>query len=689
MEKIKLSEWAKDHGKTYRQAWNLVANDKFPEPIERTKKGQIMVIRESSKSTVAVIEKQDKKQVTFVEPASADLVEDFFLNKKRSTAARRNKAATTQRTDPYYFIENGVDPYRGDSRGNKSGNDAISVRDTIILTQKAYYNFSDFRNIIDVMTEFSTNNIYFRGGTQKSRDFCTKFFRNMNLLGLQDKVFREFYRSGTVPIYKYEGLISGEYINNLNKVYGSDLSKALKTVTLPIKYVILNPANIIVAGNISFSSPEFYQRLTPYEIQRLKSPRTEEDQQFFDTLDQNIKKLIKTGIVDQNIDILLDPKYTYLLFNKKQDYEPMPIPMGWPVLSDLNWKAEMKAIDMAVARTTQRVVLLVKTGYESKDGDYMVDPKVIQAIKDLFASESVGKILIGDWTTEAEFVIPDIADILDPKKYDQVNEDIRAGLNNILIGTNEKFANQSIKVKIFIQRLQQSREVFLNDFLKPEIKKICKDMGFRKFPEPYFENLDLKDEDIFNRLITRLTEIGVLTPEECFVAMETGRLPTGEESLESQQAYKKARDKGLYTPLIGGGKNDANQNMTGRPAGTKSPQTTKKIVPSKAEDSYSLNKIKDNMVLASHLFTKVKDKARKKYDVDELNPEQEEVLDLICEQIIINEMPEQWTKATTINKYLNNPSFKNEEKYNEVIDISNEHQISNLVAGILHVSKKE
>jgi len=89
----------------------------------------------------------------------------------------------------------------------------------------------------------------------------------------------------------------------------------------------------------------------------------------------------------------------------------------------------MKAIDMAVARTTQQVVLLITRGYESKNGDYMFDPKVIAATQQLFSSESVGKVLVADFTTKASFVIPDISNILDSKKYQQVNEDIKTGLN--------------------------------------------------------------------------------------------------------------------------------------------------------------------------------------------------------------------------------------------------------------------
>ena len=38
------------------------------------------------------------------------------------------------------------------------------------------------------------------------------------------------------------------------------------------------------------------------------------------------------------------------------------------------------------------------------------------------------------------------------------------GLNNILL-SDEKFANTSIKVQVFMERLKQGRRVFLENFL--------------------------------------------------------------------------------------------------------------------------------------------------------------------------------------------------------------------------------
>ena len=92
------------------------------------------------------------------------------------TSARRNIAGTIERTERFHNIDYGLVPFKySNTISNKS---SLNVRDAVILCQKAYYNFAIFRNTIDLMTEFSCSNIYFRDGSQKSRDFFTALFKN-------------------------------------------------------------------------------------------------------------------------------------------------------------------------------------------------------------------------------------------------------------------------------------------------------------------------------------------------------------------------------------------------------------------------------------------------------------------------------------------------------------------------------
>ena len=98
-------------------------------------------------------------------------------------------------------------------------------------------------------------------------------------------------------------------------------------------------------------------------------------------------------------------------------------------------------------------------------------------MQNLFKNESVGRVLVSDYTTKAEFIIPELNRVLGPDKYKILNEDIKQGLQNIVVG-EEKFNSTQVKAQIFIDRLKESRTGFLNDFLQREIKE-------------YQENLDL------------------------------------------------------------------------------------------------------------------------------------------------------------------------------------------------------
>jgi hypothetical protein len=596
------------------------------------------------------------------------------------TQTRRNAAADITRTNRYKNIDDGLIPFRY-STGISNGSN-MNVRDAVILCQKCYYNFAIFRNTVDLMTEFSCSNIYFKGGSQKSRDFFSAWLKKINMFDLQDQFFREYYRSGNVFIYRFDTKIQPEDVSKITQTFG--LSSKAANIMLPARYNIINPADVQIGGTINFSVGRYYKILTDYELERLKAPKTEEDLEVLKSLPPETQKLItktRVGILT----LPLDRNRLCAVFYKKQDYEPFAVPMGFPVLEDINWKAEMKKMDMAVARSLQQIILLVTMGTEPEKGG--INQKNLEAMQSLFTNQSVGRVLIADYTTKAEFIIPNIGNLMGPEKYQIVDRDIQIGLNNILIG-NEKFANESIKVQVFIERLKQARESFINNFLYPEIRRISKELGFKNYPTPYFEDIDLKDDIQYSRVYTRLIELGILTPEEGITAIETGKLPDPESSVQSQQKLRELKDQGYYQPLIGGAK----MGEPGRPAGsTGIPQTTKNVKPvgegrqTKAA-LFDIEKIKDNFILASRLQEKVEASLREKHSLRKLSKQQKDVAFEIVKIIASNESPENWENV--ISEYLTNPKDKNLNTINEIESIAVEHSIDSYVASILYHSKK-
>jgi hypothetical protein len=638
---------------------------------------------------------------------------------------RRNVAATIERSDKFKNIHDGIIPFNASSTYDGG---TVDAREMVILCQKAYYNFSTFRNTIDLMTEFSTNKIFLKGGSKKSRDFFYALLNKWGIRSFEDKFFREYYRSGNVVIHQMDGEVQQEDLNKITQSFGEFEVSAAKTMTLPIRFVILNPADIQIANSLTFSNIQFYKNLSNYELERLRNPRTDEDREIFNNLPADVKTNIKRRGTTQVL-MPLDMTRTIAVFYKKQDYEPFSVPLGYPVLEDINWKAELKKMDMAITRTMQQAILLITCGESLKDGGTGVNQKHIDAYQKFFETQSIARVLIADYTTKAQFVLPDIANLLDPKKYEQVDKDIREGLNNILINDNDKFANASVKIDIFVERLRQAREAFLEEFLCPQIKNIAKEVGLKNYPTPYFEEIDLKDSLEYAKIYTRLMELGILTPEEGFDAFENGRLPTSEESLQHQDEFRSLRDKGYYEPLMGGPnsqmeiqKQSFKQQTTlqeqsqehdskmktkelrhqaenpptpspqihinaqpGRPSGTKSKNSKKKVTRIGGSE-FSLARIQENLLLSQKLHESVEQAILSKHKLKTLEGKKKEVAEAIAETIIANESPADW--QSKIAEYLESPIDKNPERINEIHEIASEHQLDTFLSSILYWSKE-
>ena len=599
-----------------------------------------------------------------------------------TTPTRRNASGTITRTDRYKNISDGLIPYKFTPGTGSSNRSNIDVRDSVILCQKAYYNFAAFRNVIDLMTEFSISDVYFKGGTKKSRDFFSAFFRKLNILGFQDRFFREYFRSGNVFIYRFDGKVQPEDMSKITQMYGASFAAEEK---LPARYMILNPADIQLTGSAAFWNGNYYKVFSDYELSRLQNPQTDEDREILDSLDPDSRKMLQTNKRSKIVLMKLDPKKVRPVFYKKQDYEPFAVPLGFPVLEDINYKAELKKMDMAIARTMQQAILLVTMGTDPEKGG--VNQKNLEAMQTLFQNQSVGRVLIADYTTKAEFVIPNIGSLLDGKKYEVVDRDIQLGLNNILVGEST-FANQNAKIDLFIARLEQARRTLMEDFLIPEIKRISKAMGFKSYPTPYFDRITLKDDTNMLRIYNRLIELGILTAEEGLEAIDTGRLPDKEMSLKAQEEFKGLREQGLYEPLIGG-KNQAEiKKDAGRPEGGPAP-TPEQNPAGQGEQSnavnYSLTKVTDNLTKASKLFKTVEASLRKKHKIKRLNKEQKQVAEDIACIIIANENPESWDKK--VSQYVRKPIDTNHDRIAEVREVAFEHQVDDYLASILLASK--
>lgn len=611
-----------------------------------------------------------------------------------STGQRVNAAALVGNPDRFSCIRAGLLPYR-------YSRDCVDVRDAIGLCQKAHANVAVFRNAISLMAEMANSDVFFEAGTKKSRDLFSAWAKRIKLGKVAAEFFLEFYRSSNVFIYRIEAPIPPEEFNKLTQIYASD-GEVGGDNKVPVRYILLNPYDVVSKAATAFAFGQYEKILSKYELQRLQNPQTDEDKQIAESLPKEAKDALKNkSYVADGVRVQLDPKMLITSFLAKQSYEPFAVPFGFPVLDDINAKLELKKMDQAILRTVENAILLITMGAKPDEGG--INQANLVAMQNLFKNESVGRVLISDWTTKAEFIIPDLKKVLGPEKYATVNQDIQDGLSNILVG-EDKFGNTQVKMKVFIQKLEVARKAFLEDFLQPEVQRIAKNLGMRKYPVAKFKSIDPDDSNQLWKTITRMMELGLLSTEQGLNAMRTGEIPNpeNEEFLSGQQQYTTERAKGLWNPLsptppiaapaprldpnvkyqidnapaaatpAGGGKKSKAKPKTMKQAGKPSGNSAKA----------SISSIQQTVYAAESLLSTIESSIKAKHSITELSENQKSLAESLMRSVVCAAEKNDW-ESTALACIQDNTKMLSLDIRPEILDLASEFELETYDAALL------
>ena len=446
---------------------------------------------------------------------------------------------------------------------------------------------------------------------------------------------------------------------------------------MPLRYILINPYEVVAKISSSFAEAVYEKVLSEYDLERLRNPKDDADAELLKGFPPEVQKLIKKKhYFRDGLSMKLDPQYLLYSFYKKQDYEPFSIPFAYPVLEDVNAKIELKRIDQAIARTVENVILLITMGAEPDKGG--INPANMTAMQNLFMNESVGRVLVSDYTTKADFVIPDLKKVVGKEKYETLNEDIKEGLMNVMLG-NEKYNGQSAKISFFMERLKEARNSFLQDILQPEIVRISKDLGFRAWPTAKFTEIDLKDEMQYMKTITRLMEIGILTPQQGIESINNGKLPNVDDMDAAQQKLTDDREKGFYNPIVGG----VPMVEGATPTPTAAPKESGAGRPLGAKASRK--DIQTTIYEIEAFMNAAQDFTAQKFGVASLNDQQKENVTQLCKKIISASSKENW--VTNVQKCVANlDEIEKLQPMQSVLDTADQFQLDEYSAAILHHS---
>tara|TARA_B100001093_G_scaffold133697_1_gene126386 strand:- start:3373 stop:5352 length:1980 start_codon:yes stop_codon:yes gene_type:complete len=571
----------------------------------------------------------------------------------------------------------------------KNNGGYITISETVYLCQKAWEEFQLFRNTIEAMVEFSMSKIRLSSPNRSAKNFCETWLKSINIDGFSEQFYRELYRSCNVFPYAMKGTISAKDVKDL-KMYAS-------TAEIPVKYTVLNPAQVSLYGGLT-TDRNFYKVLSPYEIKRLKNPQTQSEKILYQKLSPETKKAIQdSSELSLTSYIYVPLKDVSSAFYQKQDYEYFAAPLFYGVLDDIELKLEMKKADRKVLKTLENMILKVTMGGYKIDGNEVPpNPEHLAYMRELFNNESTQRVLVADYTTEVDYVIPDISKIVGTEKYAQVNEDIREGLQSIF-GSNEKFSNQMTKVRVFCQRLKRGQSIF-KEWLEGELGNVCKAMGYTKTPKVKLSSINLEDQTSMNRVYTRMAELGFLVPDELNTAIEDGILPEKDESLKNQREYRKFKNDSLYEPQmnynpidedLGPASKDKVKQEPGRPAGTGVPLSEprqSRVVG--GIGGISLKELQSCLIEMDKIKDNVVKKLKSSYKVKKLTDSQVDFANSIAKKVVENYDKAQWEKA--VASVIKNKSIdENQEMQEEIDKICDDFELDTFLGALVWHSKRE
>jgi hypothetical protein len=222
-----------------------------------------------------------------------------------------------------------------------------------------------------------------------------------------------------------------------------------------------------------------------------------------------------------------------------------------------------------------------------------------------------------------------------------------------------------------------------------------------------FVKTDTLDNSDLQKLVTRMMELGVLTPEQGIKTINSGSFPNENDLISAQEKFLKNREDGYYMPLVNSinlkqeaeldtvpqktNNKETIQKTPVKPnnktATTSAPSGGRPIGTSKAKNAFS----RKNIIEATKLINEFEFKAfaefAEKYGVEDLENNKKDLVSSVCESIIVSKEKDQWelTLAAILDDF---DSIQDLGISTEILDIASKHQLDDLSAAILYHSNK-
>jgi len=440
----------------------------------------------------------------------------------------------------------------------------------------------------------------------------------------------------------------------------SDPMPAEKETKIPWGYISLNPLQMEPRGSRFANEHYWVMMLNQRDVAPLSKFMSYRYYTDISTTKINLPEIFKGKLnpVAKNkqqagyaAELQLDESRLSVIQDvTKADYEDWATPQIYPAHKEVMFKRMMRQGEISAMESLKHMITLIKVG-DTKEGFAPTEAQ-LERVAAALAGGSQTHHLVWDDLIEGQVLQPNLQNIFDPAKYEEINKDIYAalGISESVMTGQGSYANSFLSIKLLLEKLETLREI-IEDWLRVELKKIAEVMKFKRLPQIKWGLMSLRDENAERKLWLDLYDRGIISDttmleqfgEDFDVELERQKLEKEIKKVENPGLLKTDKQ---YRPPVMVSKGPFNKDPAppkplpkkkplkkgGRPVKTGKPQTKKRNTKPKgmgtlitARQHYDFAKAAFAMV--SELTTKRVVEAQKVKDVRGLSKAHKSQLD--------------------------------------------------------------
>lgn len=398
------------------------------------------------------------------------------------------------------------------------------------------------QTIVHLLADFATEGVRIAHENDSVNNFYKAWAQKINI---KDRIHRfvvDLLHTGNVFIWRKEAklkpgektamkrgqayAIADQLYDDKHKAIGDLTRDVPKGTKIPWGYVSLNPLQMDVRGSRFIGDHHWAMMLTRDDVQRLGKNINRGSGKYAwwddiaDTeinlpneLKGKLKKSTKKGLGQYEFEVELSKdRLTVVQDITKADYEAWATPSIYPAYKEVMTKRLMRAGEMSALESLKHMITLIKLG-DTKEG-LAPTPEAIRRVASSLAAGAQSHYLVWDDLIDGKVLQPNIGQVLDPKKYESINEDIfmALGISKSVMTGQGSYSNSFLSIKLLLEKLETIREKMLN-WLMFELKIIAERMNFRNLPEVRFGIMNLRDENTERKLMMELFDRGIVSQE--------------------------------------------------------------------------------------------------------------------------------------------------------------------------------